>query len=142
MSDLIEIRCKSCSSLDMKEEDGFFVCENCGAKHTIPGSLKGAGTVVLKKITPKKAQAGSKAFVFLWVMLAGPMFLFIPWAISFFVSTIFGVAIFEALHLSWLAASMPTLGAVCWPTIILIAVIIFVREAVSGSDQVEGPKSE
>ena len=64
MSELIEIKCKSCVSNKMVEEDGFLVCQNCGTKHTIPHSFKGVGKVVLNKVTPAKVQGGSKAIFF------------------------------------------------------------------------------
>lgn len=129
------IQCTGCLSNDLVEKDGYLVCQVCHAKYTIPGSLKGAGKVLLQKATPQ-ATAGSKAFTFLWLMIAGPMFLFVPWIISFGFITTFGLVIFGLLRLEWLAGAMPFLGAICWPSILVVAGIIFVRNAMKGSDQV------
>ncbi len=137
MSELIEIKCKSCVSNKMVEEDGFLVCQNCGTKHTIPHSFKGVGKVVLNKVTPAKVQGGSKAIFFIWLMIAGPMFVFIPWAVFAGVIGIFGMTLFEFLGLHILAAAMPVVGIAFWPSVLFIALVIAISGAFKKSDKVE-----
>lgn len=130
-----QIQCQGCLANDLHlNQDGLLECHTCGALHTVPGSFRGVGRAIKQKV----ARRAPKGFVVLWLAIAGPMFLIVPWMISA-VFSFFGSLIFAGLGWEWLAQVAPICGIGCWPVIFIIVVVMLVVEAVQGSDKISEP---